>query len=300
MASVAKKEEIMVSPVQMNILLRVNRYDCLTNEQVQDIFHWKSYRHAAERMQILSELGLLERKKLPNEDLGGATWLYKIGEQGRTALRRNDPLIDIPRFNMGADKLVISTQWWHTVYATDVLIRAHLWQEETEGFRIARMETERALQRRSASFPKAPFAKSTTEKVIPDGFLEIHDLIKKDKYCFCLEVETGSHEMADIRDKVRNLVSFYDNGYERAFGVDFVVFLFIAMGIKKRSIPAEKHRTMMLTTIAETLREIRREDMANSFYVTSGKPRDMALFTQPIWYTPVVTNESYEPHLLFA
>jgi hypothetical protein len=297
-AKIRVEKKQTITPGEMTILLRVNEYDCLTTEQVQDIFGW-SYRYAADRMQVLSMLGLFERKKLPHEDLGGATWLHRISEQGGKKIHEHDPFIKIPRFTMGSDKLVVSTQWWHTVYATNFLIQAHRWQETTTDVEIIRMETERALQRRSAEFPKALYTKSTTERVIPDGFTEIQFIDQNWKYRFCLELETGSHEMADVKDKVRNLVIFWETTYEQVFNADSVVFLFIAMGIKKKSIPAEKHRKMILVAIAETLREMGRLDYAELFAVTSVSTREKALFTEPVWYTPVVTNESYDPHGLF-
>ncbi len=282
---------MILTQTDIDILLAVNRYDCLTIDQVMELFHWTSYRHAAQRLQKLSTtFHVLERKKLPSIDLGGATWMHRVSECGKKAIQEYDPAIEVPRFAMGGATLVLGPTWWHTKYVNDFLISANRWQEETEGFQIARIETEKALFRRRTAFPKAADSSSPSARVIPDGFLEIHNLTRKEKFCFCLEVETGSQEMAVIAEKVRNLVRFYDKGLEQAFGVDFGVFLFVAMGIKKWRMPSDVHRDNILTTITQTLRKIDRPEMAETFYVTAAPLTDRALFTHPVWFVPGIAK----------
>ena len=283
--------EATLTQTDIEILLAVNRYDCLTIDQVMELFHWTSYRHAAQRLQKLSAtFHVLERKKLPSIDLGGATWMHRVSERGKKAIQEYDPSVAVPRFAMGGATRVLGPTWWHTKYVNDVLICANRWLEETAGIQIARMETEKALFRRRTAFPKAAPTSSPSARVIPDGFLEIHDLTKMQRLCFCVEVETGSQEMAVIGDKVRNLVRFYDEGLEHAFGVDFGVFLFVAMGIKKRRMPPDVHRNTILTTITQTLQELQRPEMAETFSVTAAHPTDRALFTHPVWYVPGIAR----------
>jgi hypothetical protein len=255
-----------ISRVDFKILLAVNQYDCLTIEQVKRIFNYKSYTATSEKLKLLSDLEVLERKKLPHEIWGGATWLYKVGRVGRELLR--DEGLAPPRFVMGASRVTVSTHWWHTVFVNDFFISAHLYAQTNPQVEIAQELHELDIKR-DKRFPASG--------VIPDGWIDFH-VSKEYRYCFFLELERDTRAPIELRRKIENLVNFAHGPYEEVFGTDILTYLFFANN--------EAHRREIVSNIAVVLREMGKKEANVLFQVTDTKPSDVFLFSKACWYIP--------------
>jgi hypothetical protein len=237
-------------------------------------------------MRRLVQLKAVERKPLYAKGNPAQYWMYKLGPVGQTFIRETYG-IDPPRFDMGASAYLPSV-WWHTKATNDFFITANLWakQQQAKHFpvTIEQFRTELDLKRDKKHFP--------ANGVIPDGWIDIMDRGRKERFCFLLEVETGSQYPAVIREKVQKLIAFVDGTYEAIFGTPTVVQLWIAG-------EGADHRMLLVKTIAQTLREVGVASDDHIHYVTSVQPDHVALFTQPVWHTAGADSGSDMPHGLF-
>lgn len=256
----------MDSSVDTNILLAINHYDCLTIEQVQRIFSYKSYERTLQRLKRLADSQVLERKPLLYEGRGGSTWVYKVGRQGYKELRELG--VSFPRFTMGA-KEYLGVHWWHTIYVNDFFITAHRFTQQQPHIKI-QMEMHELDLKRDRRLSK--------KEVIPDGWIDIHDLQDRARYCFCIELERNSRMPAAIREKIEGVVKFAQNDYDELFDTDIKTFLFFARDTE--------HRNELLKNMAMVLRGMGLEELAVAFKVTATSPQDVAIFTDATWFQP--------------
>src|SRR6266508_1618828 len=187
----------------------------------------------------------------------------------------------------------LSTHNWHSLYTHWVLLSAHLWAEH-EDVEVAARMTDFDFKRHR-SFPyDVTWGDGTRHGVMMDGLLAFafEDKEDEDKQ-FLIEVETGSHAPAAIKEKVKNLVLFiHQGGFQKVFETDlFSGYLFFAMGIHEKLTP-DDHRKMILKAIAQQLREMEFTEYAPLFRVTSCPVDSTNLFDHPVWYFP----NQYEPY----
>lgn len=68
---------------------------------------WTDKTYASVRLNHLIDIKALERKHMPSElGLGGAAWVYKVGAEGRKALRSLN--IPVDRLEMGHREDLVS------------------------------------------------------------------------------------------------------------------------------------------------------------------------------------------------
>jgi len=211
-------------------------------------------------------------------------------------MRSNGLGDELKRFDFGhAPQL--SKHNWHSLYTNWVLLTAHLWAEH-EDVEVAARMTDFDFKRHR-SFPyDVTWGDGTRHGVMMDGLLAFafEDKEDEDKQ-FLIEVETGSHAPAAIKEKVKNLVLFiHQGGFQKVFETDlFSGYLFFAMGIHEKLTP-DDHRKMILKAIAQQLREMEFTEYAPLFRVTSCPVDSTNLFDHPVWYFP----NQYEPYRLFV
>jgi hypothetical protein len=271
----------MLSSIDFTILKLINQYDALATWQIQRAMGWKSETYTSERLGPLVGIGVLERKRMPHESgLGGAAWVYKVGSAGKKILKQAG--IPVHRFAMGKRPDMVSIFMRHSLLVNDFFISAELWKKQAGNVEIKGMMHDFDFTR-DVRFPY----RVATGGVKPDGWLDIV-IANRDRYCFLLEVETGTHEAAAVKKKIHDLVLFADKGYQAVFGTDILMQLFLAMD-------GPEHRTEILKAAAQELREMGRPEMAEIYRVTAVKPDDLSLFTAACWYQPGDSS----PHALF-
>jgi hypothetical protein len=270
----------MLSTVDLNILKLINLYDALATWQIQRAMGWKSETYTSERLGPLVKAGLVERKRMPHEKgLGGAAWVYKVGTVGKKILIQAG--VPVHRFAMGK-RPVVSIFMRHSLLVNDFFISAELWRKQAGNVEIRGIMNDFDFTR-DVRFPyPVPGGKYK-----PDGWIDIV-INKADRYCFTVEVETGTHEAAAVKKKVQNSVLFADHGYQAVYGTDVLTSLWFAE-------EGTEHRKEILKAMAQQLREMNREEMAEVYRVTAVKPDDLALFTTNCWY---MAGDD-DPHPLF-
>lgn len=279
-----------------DILRMVNHYDCLTAVQLMRRYGYAaSYlpdmRHILRQM---TKRQLLERKLIthPTSILGHGGYVYKVGPKGKHQLREEG--LFVPDWKMGHES-TLSMRYWHTLWLNDFFITMRLWADTQEEVVIHREMHEFDFIRAKNDFKELiTWADGTKHDVLPDGFIDMS--IGKERFCFLIELETGSQAPVVIGKKVKTLALFLgDPKYSplaEKFGVDyFTAYLFLAKGVKDKLTP-DNHRKMILRTIAETLRGLKKDSYAEYFKVTALPPDDLSLFTARSWFMP----NDYEPH----
>jgi hypothetical protein len=284
-----------ISQKDLDILKAVNEYDFLTIRQMQRILALSSYEKLSARMARLARLervaeideetgeeivvktGVLACMDLPHpkhHGVGG-TLLYKVGDYGKKLLREEG--VEYPRFDVDKNEPIVTPHKWHTVWVNDFFISASLYAKQSvfPAVEIARVWHELEIRRDKKRFLS----------YAPDGWIDIRI---EERFCFVIELETGSQVAADVRKKVRLLLEFIEKGYyEKAFGTDIFKCLFFALG-------GEKHRKAILQAVATVLRETG-YDIGHLFLVTEVHPSEMRIFTDAVWWMPNV----YTPVKLF-
>ncbi|MBK9714140.1 MAG: hypothetical protein IPO81_22975 [Kouleothrix sp.] len=143
--------------------------------------------------------------------------------------------------------------------------------------------------KRDRRFPvKVQRGDGSVTGVIPDGWIDIR--IDQHRYCFCLEVERGSHMPVQIREKIRNLCFFAQGPYEKTFATNILTYIFFAKD--------EDYAKDILKHAAIQLEEMQLEEYAVLFKVTSADLADSSFFREPVWYTPDIPIPS--PGRLFT
>ena len=278
----------------LTLVRAINRYDAMTIKQVGRYFHLAdgSYTAYSQRLAKLAAEKVLSRKWIPHPTMlrGGPLVVYILGPKGRELLRSHGDAVK--RFDFGHGE-EISKHNWHSLWVTDVLISAQLWVEATPGVWLATQLSDFDFKR-DRRFPSVvTWGDGTRHGVAMDSLLAfVFEDTEKDDKQYLIELETGTHAPAAVREKVKNLVLFVQD-FAKVFGTDlFSGYLFLAMGIKDLS--PDDHRKMILNAIAQQLREMDVEHYAPLFRVTACPPDRTKLFTEPVWWMP----GDYDPYPL--
>lgn len=284
----------------------VNHYDALPIRSIMRRFELSenSYTVASSRLAHLAkDEKILEQKKIPHPtNINSRPMLvYVVGPRGREILREHGDEVKRQKFERGT---AISEHNWHSLHVNDIFISTYLWTKKTPGVELRGLMTDFDMKR-DKRFPYKVIDPDTgrTDRTEMDGLLGIKRAVElgKDKQ-FLIEYESGSHEPAALRRKIRNLVLFTMH-YEKVFGTRlFSGYLFFAAatyGLKQgnpRYENPDEHRKVILREISIVLGEMDAEELISKFRVTASPVDSTDFLTRPVWWFP----NHFEPFHLFS
>lgn len=152
----------------------------------------------------------------------------------------------------------------HTLEVNDVLITAELLGDSEQDITLLQAVHERDMRVR-------------TQGTIPDAFLDFaHSGMR---FPVLLEVDRGTTQQRQTREKVGRLVQFVQGEYRTLFGVSAATVAYVA--------PDSRREQLIASWIEAEVPEY-----SDLFRLTFMKKTDLGLFTRPVWRTPDNTERT--------
>lgn len=197
----------MITDTHLRILQLVNRLHYTTAEQVQRRYYSRGSKSTVQsHLKDMVELEYLHRIEIRSWPRGGGSYpyFYTTGRRGRAVLRDLGDEVREHEKPGRADQLS-GLFLSHTIKVNDILVSAELLEESSEEITINDYMHERVLRRRFRG-------------AIPDLYVDI--AAGGYRYPLLFELDTGTIDGTRMRDKVGNLVRFYQGPFRRHFGLD--------------------------------------------------------------------------------
>lgn len=201
-------------------------------------------------------------------------YCYYLATKGRNLLREQGYPFEGWQEPKKMAPFLRSSQFPHYMETTDVLIQTTLLPSVNENLQVRGMMHYSNLNR---------YRKGS---VIPDGWVDIHDISRDKELYYCVEVDRDTEE-EKLSVKIGNILYYVTNGeYQQVYHA----------GERQPSIPIWLFFTSMGRSRGERILKLIEDmvvssyatDKANWFRVlfTEGKPFHVHMFVEEIWLTP--------------
>src|SRR5215216_2945334 len=269
---IKRVEEYEVDSVALNkprirILSELPVYHELTAEQLTRILGY-SYRYMQDECKNLSAKSVNMLQSVPVEKkprdarVGNLPYVYVLGSTGRQYLLSEGHTV-WPRWRPEEEK--DRAGYLHTLAVNDVLINARVLQKDHPGFLLENFVHER-------EFRSEPIQVTTPDRVTPvnlrpDLWLDLRDYNTRKRYVYSVEVNLTHLDRKRFVKKLRLYLNSRDESYEKRFGTQIHVVLFV---IQTRSHFPRPYRTPGYQPTQEELKNreiesIRRENRVMDF-----------------------------------
>ena len=169
----------------------------------------------------------------------------------------------------------------HNLILTRTMIAASQW---------AKTHPTYSLTQTRICYELSGKALPTDRQVIPDGWLRFSEQTSDGSYAqpVIIELDRGMEYKEKFRKHVRGRINYVQSGeYTKTFNSKVVTIAYLTTG-QTPEYRQQRQKTMSLW-IQELLKEMRLEDWANVFKVTSVQFQniyDYSLFEKDVWYKP--------------
>lgn len=195
----------------------VATFHFLTVEQVTRLFyHHGSLTHVRGKLKRLSDLGYLQRLRVPRTSAGNPPWVYHLARGGIRALQQSEGLErgESLRFRPAEQREHAYLFLAHTLAVNDVLIAATLLSRTVPQAVLAELQHERDLRQTPV---RVRTSAGESMSVIPDAWLDFH-LAQRARMSIVLELDRGTVGQRAFKRKLRGLLAYAAGPYQEAFG----------------------------------------------------------------------------------
>jgi hypothetical protein len=173
----------------------------------------------------------------------------------------------------------------HTLALNDVLISLELLTSRDSRLWIEELAHEQRLKRDKV---RVAWPDGQLRYAEPDAWVDLR--VERPaqtplRFPLVVELDRGSEEQRQFREKIRTLLAYIDGPYQEAFRTQYVTFAVVAADPKR---PARRRDQLRGWTEAE-LRELDRMDDAELFFFTATDAATAApdaMWLAPTWYAP--------------
>jgi Replication-relaxation len=233
----------------------------------------------------LADASYLHSFHLPTPE-GQRPFVYCLGRRGKKYLE--DEGLDTAVYYLPSEQEQKSYGFlMHTLELNDFLITASLLPKSNPTLSLFNLEHDLLLKRTPLLVTDG---KGKTKELIPDAWLEMRqkrDNGRERRYCFWVELDRGSHNNQDFREKLADTLRCIEQGgHTKRFGVQAVIVCFATTAGAAR---LEKMRQLARMELGNSNQDAPKNRILKFGTLPPyGQPwRDaVSVFCQPMWYSP--------------
>ena len=272
------KHKDHLSSTKMKILNLLGRYHYLTAEQLARLMQVKSKRRLYTVCQELIKAGYVKNDNfIALRSTGRPILFWSVTQKGRNVVNAES---DVFTTRIGHD-FRSSITLKHLMDLNDFLINFELLAKENPEIDLLDFQHDLELQR----FPYRLLLPDGREvSFVPDGFVAL--ALGDQVGAFCAELDRGTEQEKQWRDKIRCYVTFYLTGYEKAFGYKQMI---VPIGIKSSQHKNDVRLAQLLRWTEKELTDLGKPSWGSVFRFTTQDAAETApreFFGAPIWQQP--------------
>jgi hypothetical protein len=207
------------SAAELEVLVALKDYHCLTVEQIMLLTGRTSLRSAQHRLKELADAGFVRKHDRRSSNvLRPLRAAWSLTNKGKAYLEGAGMIVLPPR---PPRPYILD----HTLAINEVLIRAHLLERTTAGVELLDWQHDRELR-----------MWRPTLSVIPDGFMHFAVTSGGSRHSFpvLLEIDMGTMDRRRWQEKVQRYVQFFTGEFQTVFKTDAATVAVVVSDTEKR------------------------------------------------------------------